>query len=377
MKLKQGPTLLPIIFLLSFAGHASEEVGLANTYKKLKIESGLTLVDGHKNDIESVSVSGDSSKICWIGKDSTRKTQYPIEIYSKDTGISPEELPSKLKKTKLNAYTKCAFDNENNILTSELRYRPLAITATLISSLLTGDFEPKKYHSVLRTYDSRTNTRLESLSPVELGQLSKKEFIKHPRVSPDGSMITYYTMGNYGVKGIYIYNISTKRVIHLGDFLDKHPTWSADGTKILFHHQVSDRKKGGLEQAYLGYYDLEFSGVDDVFAKRIMLDDINKEGYTYHKHPAVYPGTDLLFFHGQLSPEGNKHIFVRNLERKSKIYKLTLKNANISLKKAKHPATSRIDAGMYFVGKENIQNAKYKVYKLNIDSIKTINKKVE
>ena len=355
----------------------SQEIHLASEYSKLKLDKGISLVDGNKNDIESVSVSDDGSKICWIGKNTTRKTSYPIDLYVKNTGLSAADQPKKLDKCLLNAFTKCAFDNSNNILTSELKYRPMAITTTLVSSLINGDFEPKLYHSVLRTYDPNTDERLSEISPKDLGLKSNKEFIKHPRVSPDGSMITYYTMGKYGKKGVYIYHLNTKKVTHLGTHFDKHPTWSADGSKILFHHQVSNRKEGGLEKAYLGYYELEYSGVDTVTGNRVMLDDPTLEGYTYHKHPAVYPGTDLLFFHGQFSPDGAKKMFVRSLNKNSKIYELSFKKANIQLKKAKHPATSRNDTGLYFIGKEEASGSKYKVYKLSRKAIKRIDKRVE
>jgi len=361
--------LLPLI-TLSIAN--ASDVKLAFEYEKINVKKDTTLVDDNLNDIDSVAVSDDGNQICWIGKETKRKSSYPINLYFKDTSSKVSEKPTKIKKALLNAFTKCAFDNIGNIMTSELKWRPGAIVNTLYHSYRTGDFEPKTYQSVLRIYDTQTNSVISEVNALELGQKSKKEFIKHPRVSPDGKWVTFYTMGNFGTEGVYLYHVETKRIVHLGQYLDKHPTWSPDGSKILFHHQVSNRKEGGLEMSYLGYYDLNFSGIDTVEAKRILLDDMTKEGYSYHKHPAMYPDTNLLFFHGQEKPDGKKNIYVRSLEVNSKIYKLNFKKLEVALKKAKHPAVARNNSGLYFLGKEDQEGAKYKIYRLEPKLIKNL-----
>lgn len=346
-------------------------------YSKINIKDGLSLLDGNMNDIDSVAVSNDGNQICWIGKKTTNKLLYPVNLYVKDVSESAVISPKKINKFLLNAFTKCAFDEKGNIVSSALKYRPFSIMATVIGSLRTGDYEPKLFRSSMRIFDKNTFSMLEDLNAVDMGQTSMKAYIKHPRVSPDGRWITYYTMGEQGKKGIYLYNRVTTTVIHLGEFSDKHPTWNSEGDKILFHYQTSNRKEGGLEKSYLGYFELSFSGEDQVDFKRILIDDIEAKGYVYHKHPALYPGTNLLFFHGQKKEDGNKKIFVRNLAKNSKIYEVDMDKANVNLKKAKHPAVSRVDSGLYFLGKEDIKKSKYKIYKLSPKFIKKIESKVE
>lgn len=374
--MKRSIALLGILALSSsvFAGGGSPstDVKLAYDYDKIKVKSGVTLVDGNIYDVESIAVSNGGDKLCWIGKSKNKKWQYPIDIFVKNTSESSSERPRKLYKSRrLNAYTKCAFNNEDNVMTSELLYKPFAITATLYHSLVTGDFEPKRYHSYMSTYDYETNERLGLLTPIGIGHENNREFLKHPRMSPDNNWMVYYTMGNYGKKGIYLLNMKTQKRIHLGVHADKHPTWTMDGTKILFHTQVSDRKKGGLEQAYLGYYDMKFNG-DNVTYKRVMLDDMSKKGYAYHKHPAVYPGTDLLFFHGQTKPEGKKKMFVRSFSQNSQIYEVKMYQDGMKIRKAKHPATGRSDSGLYYVGKKDIPGERYKIYRLGPNSINNL-----
>lgn len=354
-----------------------QDLDLAFSYKKLKVKTGVSLVDGNVFDVESVAVSNDGERVCWIGKSKNKKWQYPVDIFVKDANESSVVMPRKLKKSKkLNAFSKCAFNNEGNIMTSELYYKPFAITASLFHSLRTGDFEPKKYHSYMATYDYVTNDRLDLITPVGIGHEDNKEFLKHPRMSPDNNWMVYYTMGNYGKKGVYLLNMKTQKRFHLGTHADKHPTWTMDGTKILFHTQKADRKKGGIEHAYLGYYDVEFNG-DEVTATRVLLDDTSKAGYAYHKHPALYPGTDLLFFHGQTKPEGKKKIFVRSFSKNSKIYEVKMYQGGVKLKKAKHPSNGRSDSGLYFVGKKDVDGEKYKIYRLESNSVQNLRNRVK
>lgn len=352
---------------------SNTDVELAFNYKKLKVNTDVTLIDGHLHGVESIAVSTDGQRLCWIGKESRRRWKYPIDIFMKDTDSSSSTRARKLKRHALNAYSKCTFDNNGNILASELIYRPFAIVSTLISSFITGDFEPKKYKSVLTTHDYERNVKTNSFTAIHIGQKSNKEFIKHPRISPDNNWLTYYTMGSFSKKGIYLFNLKTKKSFFLGEHSDKHPIWSPDGSKILFHYQVSDRKKGGIEKSYLGYYNISFSNNKVVSAFRVMLDDPNEEGYAYHKHPTIYPGTDLVFFHGQTKPEGKKKLFVRRLEQNSQIYRVKMKVDGIKIKKAKHPSTSLVsDSGLYFVGKRDIKGEEYKIYRVESNSIQNL-----
>lgn len=355
-------------------GYGSEVPSLR--YTKISLESGLELIDDSRFGVESPAVSDDGKEVCFIGKNKNRNYVYPVNAYTKRIGSSSSA--TKVKKKMLNVFTKCAYSPDGSLVLSELKYSPFAISASLFYSLRNEDFEPKRYRSVISIYSSKINkgfTKDEELKAISLGQNHKREFIKHPRVSPDGKWIVYYTSGIHGKKGIFLYHINSKKTVHLGERAEKHPTWSADGSKVLFHYQVADRKAGGLEKAYLGYYEVRFFGFK-VEAKRVMLDNSNDRGYIYHKHPALYPGTDLLFFHGQTKPEGGKKLYVRRLRPNSKIFELEMKKSNISLKKAKHPAVSRAQSGLVFVGKESKKNARYKVYRLNDNLIQQLEQEI-
>jgi hypothetical protein len=368
-------TSLCLLYLgLSIDASAQDQTGLK--YKAIKIAEGLELVDGSKFGIESPAVSDDGSEVCFIGKNKNRSYVYPVNVYTKKTNVDSSAV--KVRKKILNVITKCAYDSNGDLLLSELKYRPFAISASLIYSLKHDDFEPKRYHSVVSLYRKNSKDKykkVEELNALNLDQNHKREFIKHPRISPNGEWVTFYTTGTYGKKGLYLYHVDSKRTIHLGERGEKHPTWTDDGTKILFHLQIANRKTGGVEKAYLGYYDLSFTE-NSVEYKRVMLDDPNTEGYVYHKHPALYPKTNILFFHGQNKIDGKKKIYVRRLSPNSQVFELKMKKANISLKKAKHPSVSRVQSGLVFVGKENIKGSKYKVFKLDDSAIKLLSEKV-
>ena len=126
--------------------------------------------------------------------------------------------------------------------------------------------------------------------------------------------------------------------------------------------------------AYLGYFDLEFEGDELKTWSRVMLDHVGSDKYTYHKHPAVLGDTGLLFFHGQTEEEGKKRLFVRELKANGTIYELKMKNESGVKLRSKHPATSYVNDGVYFVAKE--KGSKYKVMFLDENHIQTISEKM-
>src|SRR5690606_38226332 len=135
------------------------------------------------------------------------------------------------------------------------------------------------------------------------------------------------------------------------DVYDKHPTWSPDGSKILFHYQI-DATKDQPEMAYLGYFDVSLSESGDLIeSKRIMLDEPKEVGFRYQKHPAILPGTNLVFFHGEENAGDKKDIFVRSLSPNSKAFKIKMEIEDVKISKAKHPASGAFDDSIYFIGK--------------------------
>lgn len=254
-------------------------------------------------------------------------------------------------------------------MASELAYRPLAITKTLIKRKKTGEFIPTGYVSLINTYVG--SKRGSKIKPKQLGHKRNFEFIKHPRISPNGEWLTYYTMGMYDQKGAFVVHLPTMKVTRLSTTYDKHPTWSPDGTKILFHYS---KNIAGIEHAYLGYFDLELENGKVKSSKRVMLDDPNKKGYSYHKHPAMYAGTDLVFFHAETKVDGKKKLMVRRLVEGSKIYYLKVYEKGERVEKVKHPATAMNQSGVFFIGKNKGEDH-YRVYKMNDDTVVKIDSK--
>lgn len=119
----------------------------------------------------------------------------------------------------------------------------------------------------------------------------------HPQVSPDGKHIVAYSR-TPGHEGIYLLDAADpkKAPFRLTNMDDKHPIFTADGKKIVFHNQTGGKLLPGQEEgekAFIGVLDL----TDPKAPKRKMLDAIGSE--TYHKHPTVIPNTDLVIYHAK------------------------------------------------------------------------------
>ncbi len=186
--------------------------------------------------------------------------------------------------------------------------------------------------------------------------LDSTEILQHPRVSPDGRWLTFYTRVNPEDEGVYLLDRVTGRHYHVSDEHDKHPTWGPDGRRIYFH-LVSGGKRhrfdffaSGIERAALGYIELRVLPNQPLRWRRRLFDDING-AFVYHKHPAEVPGTGLLFFHGRETPDGKTKLMVRAAEPGSRVYVLDPRWRGEKLKEAKHPAASFETRDLVFIAK--------------------------
>lgn len=279
--------------------------------------------------------------------------------------------------------TGIAFGNSDKWLIASVDYFTLAALKNLIYIISDpnklGDYRGYKHRILI--IDAQTRKEIMNLSSDDFG-LKKTEILKHARVSPDGRWLSFYIHAYKEQRGIYLYNFETKKTFHLALEDDKHPTWAPDGTKILFHNQrggnAHTNEELDVEEARLGYFDLKFDG-NTVTWKRILIDPLNAPGI-YHKHPTVYSGTDLVFFHKKHREEKNGKIalsssslYVRRLGVSTPIYKVTKLHTvdSLSVKTMKHiasAATLQKQSGIFLVGKEedksSKKNAEYKIYHL-------------
>jgi len=207
-----------------------------------------------------------------------------------------------------------------------------------------------------------------------------KEIIQHPRLSPDGQWLAFYTRKQKITRGIYLYNVISKKTFHISNHDDKHPTWSPDGTKLLFHYQkggdaLDSQPSNQPEQAYLGYFDFTCLEKNEVKCRRVLLDTSN-ETYTYFKHPTQLVGTNLLFFHGKLNAKGRHVLMVRRLEINGPIYCLQIEINGHKLTEIKHPASSNTKPVLVFLGKTGSHQT-YHVYQLTNEALQTIEQVVQ
>ncbi len=337
----------------------------------IKLKKGIELIDNTTFGAESVAISDDGKKVCWIAKSKDSKIVIPSEVYFKDLG-SDKAIKAD-KHGALNAFTKCSFDQDGELVTSKLHWRPLALTRTIVMGLIRGDFDPIGYVSSITTMD-HTGNIINEIKPKHLELKSNRIFLKHPRYSPDGKWLTYYLKHGKKIEGVYLHHVKSGKTHQLSSVYDKHPTWSPDGKKILFHFQI-DGDKVKPEQAFLGYFDLELSNDGEVKATRVLLDDVAATSFSYQKHPAMLSGTNLVFFHGEDEAGAKKSLFVRELKAKSKSFKLKLEMEDTKLTKAKHPASGAYDDRIVFIGKLKGQDED-NVFVLTKDALEKVLKEV-
>jgi len=97
--------------------------------------------------------------------------------------------------------------------------------------------------------------------------------------------------------------------------------------------------------------------------------------YTYRKHPANPPKTDLVFFHAKLSPKGKHMLMVRRLGINTPVYIVAPTLEGQSMKEAKHPATAVYSQELVFLGK-TVDEKFYSFYRLTPAALKKIQEQV-
>lgn len=320
----------------------------AQDQKGLLLKNSVEIIDKDSIGAESVSISDDGSRLCWIAKPYDSKLVIPSQIYIKE--MNTQKTKNVSRGGLLNIFVKCSFGIDNDLVTSKLHYRPLALSRSVIEGLKTKDLEPVGYVSSVTIFNGQGKV-VKKIKPKDIGLENNMIFLKHPRISPDGLWLTFY-LEDKSAQGIYLTHLQNGKIYKLSNQYDKHPTWTPDGKKILFHYQI-DANEQNPEQAYLGYINvaLEANGTLKR-SQRILLDDPKKVGFKYQKHPAIITGTNLVIFHGEVAPGEKKSLFVRKLQPGSESIELKLELIDgTKITKAKHPATGSYTNPVVFIGK--------------------------
>lgn len=336
--------------ILSSYSHAAEVVSFSkNLDSQLVVKQSIAP--------EAITISDDGKQIAFIAKTTRDFSQAPpttawLIKQTANQWSTPIVMPWGGKVTSV------TFANQDKWLVVSNSHATVSGYGSIIKNLF-GDREKigdlSGFEHRIEIYDTLTPKNLiMSFTPQDMG-LKKPEMLKHARVSADGKWMTFYTHGIDDQRGVYVYNFETKRTQHLGLFDDKHPTWTPDGTKILFHQQQGGNASvdyGGEEKSLLGYYDLKADAHGNLTFTRQLMDS-QRNLFHYHKHPSVYPGTDLVFFHGVLEPLGSKKLFVRKLGVDTKIFKISdIMIKDLELKGTKHANSSLAANGLFFVARE-------------------------
>ncbi len=212
--------------------------------------------------------------------------------------------------------------------------------------------------------------------------LKATELIQHARLSPDGRWLTFYTRVHAATQGVYLLDLGSGEQYRLSDQHDKHPTWSPDGRRIYFHHALGGKRHrfdffgAGVERSVLGWFDLDFSGGALKSWRRVLMDELDGT-FVYHKHPAILPGTDLVFFHGEKKPGGDKHLMVRRAVPGSPVYVLEPRWRGEKLEEAKHPCASFETRDLIFIAKPKGGKEYDLLLGLTEQALRTVQEQVE
>lgn len=351
-KLKQDNPLLksakPILFVAMIIMNSPWVFGL--TYETITIdEKYLSVIDPETFDPESLVVSADESQLCWNA--SPKKSNLPpIHIFARSLHGSGMVEPIAFSRSPAGSlFTKCAFDENQNYITNEMKYKLGAMLKSTVGYLKVKEWLPIGYQSVVSVYNKK-----EKIREIDFRQLgiSKKAIIEHPRMAPQGRYLAFHTKTKEKDGGIYIYDEQTHQTTLLSEFSDKHPTFNSTGDKLYFHGQSV---VNGEERAYLGYYILEFNQNNGVRGKRFLIDpniDVQK-AFIYEKHPSFHEGLELMLFHGREKPDAPKFIGIRSLKNPTKAYKLQLTLNGQTITKSKSPTVAFTkNSALYFIGSQ-------------------------
>lgn len=328
-----------ILFFIVFNTQLS-----AQEIKLLKLESSVEVVNQKISiDNESVSISDDGRYLCWIGNMLNSTLEKPSDIFFKE--INNPQIKRMNRPNDLDAFVKCSFDKMNNVVASKLHWN--AAKSKEVNQ------EGKK----IQSYDTSisifnlNNQLIKLIAPKDLGFFDNSIYLKHPRVSPNGEWITFY-LEEKKLQGIYLQHLLSKRIYRLTTESDKHPTWTPDNKKILFHYEI-DIPNNSDNESYIGYLDLDLiSGGAIGKSQRFILDNPQKTLFKYQKHPAMITGTDLVIFHGEVQAGDKKALFVRKLKVGSSVTKLELELVDgTQVSKALHPASGAFTNQIVFIGK--------------------------
>lgn len=213
--------------------------------------------------------------------------------------------------------------------------------------------------------------------------LPSDELVQHPRISPDGRWLTFYCRVHDAAQGVYLLNLQTEQHFRLSTEHDKHPTWSADGKRIYFHHvHAGKRHRFDMftlsdEQSVIGYFDMTFHGRTHPDWRRVLMDQPGGDAFIYHKHPVEIPQTDLLAFHGRKSPDGDMKLMVRRDEPGSPVFEIEPYWQGEKLKEAKHPCSSFRYTDLVFVAKPKGEKRYHLLLGLDESALATVREVVE
>ena len=338
---------LAFCLFISLPLQAAEIISFSKNIESQKIVSQAFSPEG-------ITLSDDGNSMAYLAKEVRDLSQVPpttawMVQKKNEEWSSPKKLPFK------GMVTSVSFGNKDSWLVVSSSHGTASGYMNILKNLF-GSFDEignlTGFKHRIEIYDAKKTKKLLMSLASHNFNLKKPEMLKHARVSPDGKWLTFYTHGYKEQKGIYVYNFATKKTVHLAAFDDKHPTWSTDSNKILFHHQTggnSFTRTGASEKSFIGYYELNVNSENNLNPVRQLM-NLGEDGVDYQKHPSLYAGTDLVFFHGEVKLNGPKKLLVRRLGAGSKIFKISdILFNDIELKGVKHANSSLSTQGLCFV----------------------------